>query len=119
MTQKEIKALASEIIGDGNTPNKFFVTSSPYYFETDEYGDMDSHVLDGFDPADTDTQVFDTLEEAEAHYDNIDLDIYDGVGSVMIEDRLTGQIKEKAIQKIIRVDYIMTETDDTKRFGYK
>ena len=28
MTQQEIKKLASEIIGDGQLPNKFFVTES-------------------------------------------------------------------------------------------
>jgi len=30
MTQSEIKALASEIIGDGQLPNKFFVTTGPW-----------------------------------------------------------------------------------------
>lgn len=120
MTNQEAKALATEIVGDGKTPNKFFVTSSPYYYEVDEYGDQESQLLDGFDnDSSSETQAFDTYEEAEAYYDDIELDIYDGVGSVMIEDRLTGTITEKSLEKIIRVEYVMTESDMSKQFGYK
>lgn len=119
MTNQEVKDLAREIIGDGQMPNKFFVTYGPYYHEVDEYGDYDSHILDGYQDSDTETRVFDTLEEAEAYYNDIDPDIYDGIGQVTIEDRLTGTIKEKALKKIVRVEYILTEVDDTKLFGYK
>ena len=28
-------------------------------------------------------------------------------------------IKEKTLEKVVRVEYSMVETDDTKRFGYK
>ena len=119
MTNKEVRELATEIVGDGKLPNKFFVTSSPYYHEVDEYGDYDSHILDGFEFDEPESKVFDTFEEAEAYYDDIELDIYDGIGQVVIEDRLTGTIKEKTLKKVVRVEYIMTETDDTYRFGYK
>jgi hypothetical protein len=37
----------------------------------------------------------------------------------MIEDRKTGVIKEKILEKIVKVDYSFTERDDTKYFGYK
>ena len=30
MTQQEIQKMATEIIGDGQSPNKWFVTQSPY-----------------------------------------------------------------------------------------
>lgn len=119
MTNEQAKAMAREMVGDGQSPNKFFVTSSPYYNVSDESGDLESELLDGFDHNYSETRVFDTLEEAENYYDGIDLDIYEGVGSIMIEDRFTGTIKEKSLEKIVRVDYMMREYDDTKRFGYK
>lgn len=119
MTNQETKQLATEIVGDGKSPNKFFVTSGPYYFEVDEFGDREAVLLDGFTDNHVDTTIFDTFEEAEKYYNDIELDIYDGIGQVMIEDRKSGIIKEKALEKIVRVEYSMIETDDTKRFGYK
>ncbi len=56
---------------------------------------------------------------AQKYYNEIELDIYDGVGQVMIEDRMTGVIKEKTLEKVVRVEYSMIEVDDTKLFGYK
>lgn len=119
MTNLEAQKLAREIVGDGKDPNKFFVVSTPYYMEVDEFGDVDQVLLDGYSHNDTDTQVFDTLEEAEEYYDSIELDIYEGIGEVVIEDRKTGQIKCKTLEKIVRVEYVLSEYDDTKRFGYK
>ena len=119
MTNQEAKKLATEIIGDGKSPNKFFVTSGPYYFEVDEYGDREAVLLDGFTDNHVETTIFDTLEDAEKYYNDIELDIYDGIAQVMIEDRKSGVIKEKTLEKIIRIEYIITEIDDTKLFGYK
>ncbi len=120
MTQQEVKKLASEIIGDGKLPNKFFVTESPNILVTDEFGDKNYEVIPGYEDEPSYTfGPFDTLEEALAAYDEADLDIHEGVGSICIEDRLTGQIKEKALEKIIRTDYSYVEYDDTKYFGYK
>ena len=119
MTNEQAKAMAREMVGDGQSPNKFFVTSSPYYNVSDELGEVESELLDGFDHNYSETKVFDTLEDAEAYYNEVHLDIYEGVGSVTIEDRLTGQIKEKSLEKIVRVEYMFRETDDIKLFGYK
>lgn len=120
MTNQEAKKLARELVGDGQDPNMFFVTSGPYYYEVDEFGDIESSsLLDGYNHNDTETKVFDTLEEAEEYYDTVDLDVYEGIGQVMIEDRKTGVIKEKGLQKIVKIEYSFTESDDTKRFGYK
>lgn len=119
MTNQEAQKLARELVGDGQDPNMFFVTSGPYYYETDEFGNIESILLDGFTHNDTYTKVFNTLEEAEQYYDEIDLDIYEGVGQVMIEDRKTGVIKEKILEKIVKIEYSFTERDDTKYFGYK
>lgn len=120
MTNVQAQSMAREMVGDGMTPNKFFVTSTPYYFVVDESGDTTgSELLNGFNHSDTTTRVFDTLEDAEDYYNKVDLDIYEGVGSVMIEDRLTGQIKEKSLEKVVRIEYVFREIDDTKLFGYK
>jgi hypothetical protein len=120
MTQKEIKALASEIIGDGQTPNKFFVTTGPWVTVVDEFGNQESQLLDGFTEEDSFTKVFDTYEEAEEYYNEVDIDIwYNGIGSVMIEDRKTGTIKEMSLQKIVTTSYSLIEHDDSKQFGYK
>ena len=120
MTQQEIKKLASEIIGDGQLPNKFFVTESTNILVTNEFGDKDYETIEGYEEEPSYTYgPFDTLEEALAAYDEADLDIYEGVGCICIEDRLTGQIKEKTLEKIIRTDYSYVEYDNTKLFGYK
>ena len=120
MTQQEIKKLASEIIGDGQLPNKFFVTESANILVTNEFGDKDYETIEGYEEEPSYTYgPFDTLEEALAAYDESDLDIYEGVGCICIEDRLTGQIKEKTLEKIIRTDYSYVEYDNTKLFGYK
>lgn len=119
MTQQEIQKLASEIIGDGQLPNKFFVTESPMILVTSEFGERDHDYIEGYENSDPTTfGPFDTYEEALAAYDEVDLDIYEGIGSVVIEDRLTGQIKEKTLEKIVRIDYSYVEYDDAKRFGY-
>ena len=117
MTQDEIKALASEIVGDGQTPNKFFVTTSPFIKVTNDY-DTDSELLDGFSEEDFETQVFDTFGEAKRYYDEVDLDSYSGIGQVHIEDRQTGTICERYLEKIVTVDYNQKEIDDSKYFGY-
>ena len=46
MTQSEIKTLASEIIGDGQLPNKFFVTTSPFVINVGEDGDREFEELE-------------------------------------------------------------------------
>jgi len=121
MTQQEIKKLASEIIGDGQTPNKFFVTVSPHIMVYTNDNEIDTRLMDGFDDADAHTitfGAFDTFEEACEAYDDIDLDPYLGQCQVVIEDRLTGQIKQKCLEEVVRVDYSIREDDDSKYFGY-
>jgi len=119
MTQAEIKALASEIIGDGQLPNKFFVTTGPWVTIVDEFGDLESELLDGFYESDTWTQVFDTYEEANKHFENIDLDIYDGTAQILLEDRKIGVIKETRLEKVVKIDYVQTGNSDAKLFGYE
>ena len=117
MTQQEIKELARDTIGDGQAPNHFFVTSSPWISVTD--AEDASAVIDGYSVEDYDTQVFYTYEEAKAAYNGIDLDFYSGIGTVLLEDRKTGIIAEKRLEKVVTVDYSYTEQDDSKYFGYE
>ena len=119
MTQSEIKKLASEVIGDGQLPNKFFVTTGPWVTVVDEYGDQEFELLDGYNEDDTVTEVFDSYEEANKYFESIELDIYDGTAQILLEDRKTGVIKEVGLQKVIKVDYVQTGHSDAKLFGYE
>jgi hypothetical protein len=119
MTQAEKKLLATQIVGDGQSPNRFFVTTSPYVTIVDEFGDQDSEMLKGFNDDDVWTEVFDTYEEANKHFENIELDIYDGIAQIMLEDRLIGVIKEVSLEKVMKVDYVQTGHSEAKLFGYE
>ena len=119
-TAKLAKDLASEIIGDGKSPNVWFVTQSPYYMKyKDGYGE--SFLLDGFDVSDYSVMFgpFFTYKDACAQYDEIELEAYDGVGTVTIEDRKIGVVKEKLLEEIITVDYSYNEIDDSKFYNNK
>jgi hypothetical protein len=119
-TAKLAKDLASEIIGDGKSPNVWFVTQSPYYMKyKDGYGE--SFLLDGFDAADYSVMFgpFYSYKDACAQYDEIELEAYDGVGTVTIEDRKIGVVKEKFLEERITVDYSYNEIDDSKFYNNK
>lgn len=119
MTQPEIKALASEIIGDGQLPNKFFVTTAPWVTIVDEFGDQGFEMLEGFNESDIWTEVFDTYEDANKYFESIELDIYHGTAQILLEDRKTGVIKEVSLEKVIKVDYVQTGHSNAKLFGYE
>ena len=111
--------LAVEMVGDGKDPNKFFVTVSPCLMvESDEVGEVYSEYLDGYSEKDKQTFMFDTFEEANECYNLQDLNHYEGVCSVTMEDRKTGTIKDKYLLKVISIDYSEVEQDDSKTFGY-
>jgi hypothetical protein len=119
-TAKLAKDLASEIIGDGKSPNVWFVTQSPYYMKyKDGYGE--SFLLDGFDASDYSVMFgpFFTYKDACAQYDEIELEAYDGVGTVTIEDRKIGVVKEKFLEERITIDYSYNEIDDSKFYNNK
>ncbi len=117
-TAKLAKDLASEIIGDGKSPNVWFVTQSPYYMKyKDGYGE--SFLLDGFDAADYTVMFgpFFSYKAACDQYDEIELEAYDGVATVTIEDRKIGVVKEKFLEERITVDYSYNEVDDSKFYN--
>lgn len=118
-TAKLAKDLASEIIGDGKSPNVWFVTQSAYYMKyKDGYGEL--FILDGYDAPEEYSKMygpFFTYSDACAKYDEIELDHYDGVGTVTIEDRVIGVVKEKFLEERITVDYSYNEVDDSKFYN--
>jgi hypothetical protein len=119
-TAKLAKDLATEIIGDGKSPNVWFVTQSPYYMKyKDGYGE--SFLLDGFDASEYSVMFgpFFSYKDACAQYDEIELEAYDGVGTVTIEDRKIGVVKEKFLEERITVDYSYNEIDDSKFYNNK
>ena len=119
-TAKLAKDLATEIIGDGKSPNVWFVTQSPYFMKyKDGYGE--SFLLDGYDAAEYSVMFgpFFSYKDACAQYDEIELEAYDGVGTVTIEDRKIGVVKEKFLEERITVDYSYNEVDDSKFYNNK
>jgi hypothetical protein len=121
--QAAVKKLATEIIGDGKSPNIWFVTKSPYFMKyKDGYGE--SFLLDGYEyarPSELSEMYgpFYTYHDACEMYNNIELDPYDGVGTVTIEDRKIGVVKEKFLEERITVDYSYGEIDDSKFYNNK
>lgn len=124
LSQEQINELAMQIIGDGKDPNKFFVTVSPYFtVDNNEFGrpanmEFETELLDGYTDKDKEIRFFDTFEQANEYYNSVDLDPHSGVGTVVIEDRKTGTIKQKELTKVVRIDYSYCEIDDSKIFGY-
>ena len=119
-TAKLAKDLAMNVIGDGKSPNVWFVTQSPYFMKyKDGYGE--SFLLDGFDASEYSVMFgpFFSYKDACAQYDEIDLEPYDGVGTVTIEDRKIGVVKEKFLEERITVDYAYNEVDDSKFYNNK
>ena len=83
----------------------------------DGYGE--SFLLDGFDAADYTVMFgpFFSYKAACDQYDEIELEAYDGVGTVTIEDRVIGVVKEKFLEERITVDYSYNEVDDSKFYN--
>ena len=92
---------ATAMVGDGKTPNKYFVTiGEDYYYYDEETGSYNwvSDKYSGYDFKGKTMKVFDTYEEAKEYADSLALNsLVDGVKvkCVQIEDRLTGQVYER------------------------
>lgn len=97
LTNQEARDMARTMVGDGLTPNRYFVTRSSYYFENpqdEEMSEMPTH----YEP---ETKVFLTLEAALEEYDDIKLSLKYGIGCAMIEDRKQGTLREKFLRPVI------------------
>jgi hypothetical protein len=120
-TNNKATAMAKEMVGDGQTPNLWFVTSGPYVAVHDGDFGYDFELIEGYD-SDKDTYTdgpFTSYEAALTCYNNIDLSFDYGVGQVFIEDRECGTVTEKWLVKRVRTEYVEDEYDNSKRFYEK
>jgi hypothetical protein len=62
---------------------------------------------------------FFNYSDACAKYDEIELDPHGGVGTVTIEDRVIGVVKEKYSSETITVTYDYDEIDDSNFYSTK
>jgi hypothetical protein len=96
-----------KIVGDGQKPNRWFVTFSPNFMKEVE-GCWEYEQFEGTTESDYTTYgPFSSLEQAEVCFDNIELDADTKIGSKCIEDRMTGVVKELNLyQQPAKVTYI-------------
>jgi ABC-type glycerol-3-phosphate transport system substrate-binding protein len=118
-TQEEIRKLATEVIGDGGKPNLWFITQSPYCKAQDyyEHYSMYDELLPGYNDYDSYTEVFESYEEAVEAFEDIELDPVLGVGTVYMEDREIGVVREKWLVKKVIVCYEEDEQDDSDYYN--
>jgi hypothetical protein len=112
------KQLAREMVGDGQTPNMWFVTSGPYVAVHDGDCSYDFELIEGYD-SDKDTYTegpFPSYEAALKCYNEIELSFDWGIGQAFIEDRECGTVTEKWLTRRVRIEYEQDEYDDSKRF---
>jgi len=93
-----VKELATKIVGDGKKPNKYFVTIGYGWYFPNESEEM-IQVKDSLDSV---TVMLTNKEDAIKLYNSIIIRTIspvtkETIGQVMIEDRLTGVIKEKCL----------------------
>ncbi len=117
---KNISKMATEMVGDGKDPNKFFiVVSDDYYFDGPEGNDFYSTYPDlapvKLKKIETKTLgPFDTIEEAMNKIFNIHLDSKNGPRMVNIEDRKNGLIYERFLTAYPSIKWSENQRDDTK-----
>lgn len=97
-----MRSVNTSMIGDGKTPNKYWVSvSSDYYIQDPKEGSLDwASDVKGIDAKGKTLKRFDTYEQARAYANTIELESkIQGieVNTVQIEDRLTGQVAERSI----------------------
>jgi hypothetical protein len=110
-----VKLLASEIIGDGQSPNIWFVTKSSNVISEDSGFD---ERLPNFENEESTTYgPFYSYADACKKYESIDLSVKYGIGQVCIEDREIGVVKEKVFEKAIRIEYVEREIDDSDYYS--
>jgi hypothetical protein len=110
-----VKLLASEIIGDGQSPNIWFVTKSSNVISEDNGFD---ECLPNFENEKSTTYgPFYSYADACKKYESIDLSVKYGIGQVCMEDREIGVVKEKVFEKAIRIEYVEREIDDSDYYS--
>lgn len=106
LTNAEAEEMAKEMVGDGGSPNRYFVTATPYCYTNPDDTEM-SPMVDNPSRHLTVTRAFDSLEAATEYYEDVSLSVPMSIGNVMIEDRQTGMIHEKFLRAEIK--YVKVE----------
>lgn len=113
-TDKEVSAkeMARNMVGDGKRPNKYFVTIAyGYYFPIGEDDDM----IQAANSLESSTFFFNNKQEAEEFFDSIPMPTNrkeitgKTISQIMIEDRLTGVVKDR-FYKELRPSYFIRQT---------
>lgn len=104
MSNEKAREMARTMVGDGLLPNKYFVTRGPWCYVNP--GDEEMSMIPGFvvlghEPIGVVTKVFDSIEDAENEFHEINLSLDDGIGYVMIEDRLIGIVRDKWLRATV------------------
>jgi hypothetical protein len=110
-----VKLLASEIIGDGQSPNIWFVTKSSNVISEDN--GFDEYLPNFENEKSTTYGPFYSYADACKKYESIDLSVKYGIGQVCMEDREIGVVKEKFFEKAIRIEYVEREIDDSDYYS--
>lgn len=102
--------MARIMVGDGKSPNKYFVTHSPFFMPKDsEMGRLE--VIPGYeDFEEGSTVAFDDKEKALEYYRDVELKFANGIGHVMLEDRMVGVLCERFLNET--VTYVEEEVSD-------
>lgn len=109
---------AREMVGDGKTPNMFWVTvSNDYMIDTEEGIDYaSSHGDESYKAAKTIGEYTD-IKDALNAADEVILNENDGPRYLMIEDRQYGTVYERYLHKQIKTIWEEEVNDDTRRAG--
>lgn len=98
--ETNIIELAKNLVGDGKSPNKYFVTIAYGWYKPKDNEEM-IQVKNSLDSV---TAMFTSRSDAEQFFDNIpiyaaSIDNVTGetIGQIIMEDRKIGVIKEKCI----------------------
>lgn len=117
-SQEALRDMVRTYVGDGGTPNMFFITLSPHVRIYNQFGDWDYELADGANHDDF-THYGPYMDYATARKAFDEVELYGTETSVMLEDRKTGTIVERSLEKVIVTEYHETCYDDAKRYGYE
>lgn len=117
-SQAAIRDMMISYIGDGQSPNMFFVTVSPYVRYKDGDWGYNYKLADGATDEDF-TYYGPFMDYATARKEFDEVDLYGTEASVTLEDRLTGTIAERYLEEVVTIEYSESCDDDAKRFGYE
>lgn len=110
------EATARKMVGDDKLPNKYWVCWNNSFLEETEPGTFEWPEKQPFPGKGSCAGPFSTFREAKEYYDNISLDdepCADCTTNKTIEDRLSGELCNAVVHKIMRPRYTYDDRCDT------